>query len=288
MKPVSFAYHAAQDVDEALSLLSRLGDEAYPLAGGQSLVPLMNFRLVRPAALVDLNRVEALRYISHEEGTLRIGAMTRQREIARSEVVASTCPLLSQATGLIGHFQIRNRGTLGGSLAHADPAAEYPAVAVALGAEVVLRGPAGDRRLPAESFFSGPFSTAKQPDELLVEVGFPTGASAISVKELARRHGDFAIALAAVALRGRGGVIEWAGIGMGGVAPVPLQPRTAIEMLVGQPPSRELFEEAARAAAREAQPSSDIHGSADFRRALVETLTSRALSEAAQRMESDS
>ncbi|MDQ6915633.1 MAG: FAD binding domain-containing protein, partial [Actinomycetota bacterium] len=202
-------------------------------------------------------------------------------EIERDATVAAACPLLPMATRLIGHFQIRNRGTLGGSIAHADPAAEYPAVAVALGAEFVLSGPGGTRTVSADRFFTGPFSTGKQPDELLVELRFPTESRAVSIKEVARRHGDFAIALVVVALGIAGGKIESAGIGLGGVAPTPISPGTAIATLVGQRPSRELFEEAARAAARESQPSSDIHGSANYRRSLVETLTSRALAEAA-------
>jgi CO/xanthine dehydrogenase FAD-binding subunit len=281
MKPAGFDYHAPGSLDEAVSLLAGLGDDAYPIAGGQSLVPLMNFRLVRPAALVDLNQIPELSYIRLQDGTLRVGSMTRQRELERNPIVDAACPMLPAATRFIGHFQIRNRGTLGGSIAHADPAAEYPAVAIAMGAEVVLCGPSGTRAVPAEQFFAGPFSTSRRPDELVVELRFPTVLSAVSVREVARRHGDFAIAVVAAGLNIREGRIEAAGIGLGGVGPTPLAARKTVLTLLHQPPSEELFHDAALTAALEASPVSDIHGSAEYRRSLVETLTFRALSEAA-------
>jgi CO/xanthine dehydrogenase FAD-binding subunit len=179
-------------VDEVLSLLQRYGDEAKILAGGQSLIPLLNFRLSAPSALIDMNRVSELAYIRHQPGQLRIGAMTRQRQIEFSDLVHQHVPLLHRATQLIGHLPIRTRGTIGGSMVHADPAAEYPAVAVALDAEFVVQGPRGSRVLAAEDFFVSYLTTALMPDELLLEVRFPTACSSHgrAFVEFARRHGD--------------------------------------------------------------------------------------------------
>ncbi len=203
MKPAPFEYHAPETVDDVLGLLAEHGDEAKVLAGGQSLVPMLALRLTRFEHLVDLNRVPELAGFARDNGTLVVRAGTRQRVMERAPEIAAAVPLLAQATPLIGHFQIRNRGTVGGSLAHADPASEYPAVAVALGAELELAGPGGARRrVAADDFFVGTWTTAAEPDELLVAARFPVwpGSSGFAIEEVARRHGDFA--LAGVGVRG--------------------------------------------------------------------------------------
>lgn len=281
LKPAPFVYRAARHVEEALSLLAELGEDARVLAGGQSLVAVMNFRLARPSALVDLNRVSDLSYVQATDGAVRIGAMTRDRELEHNADVAARCPLLRRSTLFVGHFQIRNRATVGGSLAHADPAAEYPAVALALDAELVVRGPAGERTVRADEFFLGPFTTALAHGEILVEARFPAHAQTASFKEVARRHGDFAIAAVAVSLEIGQGAVKKAGVGLAGVGGTAIKARAAEELLVGQPLGDELFREAAATAASNTDPQSDIHGSADYRRSLVETLTFRALREAA-------
>jgi carbon-monoxide dehydrogenase medium subunit len=281
VKPARFVYARAGSLEEALALLEEHGDEARLLAGGQSLVPLMNFRLARPSALVDLGRVSELDYINRENGSLRVGAMTRQRELECNATVAEACPLIRRASRLIGHVQIRNRGTIGGSIAHADPSAEYPAAALALGAEMVVRGRSGERVVPATEFFVGPFTTAVETGETLVEIRIPTWARAVDFQEVARRHGDFAIAASAVALDVRDGKIERAGIGLAGVGATALKAEAAERTLTGKEPGGDLFRQAAAEAAAATNPGDDIHGSAAYRKSLVETLTFRALQNAA-------
>lgn len=202
MKPAPFEYHAPQTVADAVSLLAEHGDEAKALAGGQSLVPMLALRLARFAHLVDLGRVSELTGIERSNGTVVIGAMTRQAQLERHPVVGADVPLLARATPLIGHFQIRNRGTVGGSLAHADPASEYPAVAVALDAEMRIAGSGGRRGVAARDFFVSTWMTCLEPDELLVATAFPvwSGRCGFAVEEVARRHGDFALAGAACAV----------------------------------------------------------------------------------------
>ncbi len=195
MKPPRFEYHAPGDVDEALALLGRYGGEAKLLAGGQSLMPLLNFRLSRPAALVDLNGIRSLAYIEEDGGHVRLGAMTRQRTIEFSPVVRRRLPLLAEATALVGHLPIRTRGTIGGSLAHADPSAEYPAILAALDGTVVVRGPRGERVLTAAELFRSYLATSLGADEMLVEVRLPAmpAGAGFAFEEFSRRHGDFAI-----------------------------------------------------------------------------------------------
>jgi carbon-monoxide dehydrogenase medium subunit len=281
VKPARFAYARAGSVEDALALLEQHGDEARVLAGGQSLVPLMNFRLARPSALVDIGRLSELAYVRRDNGHVRVGAVTRQHEVERDPAIAEGCPLVAQATRLIGHVQIRNRGTVGGSIAHADPAAEYPAVALALGADLVVRSSAGERVVPAGDFFTAPFTTAVETGELLVEVQFPTWANGADFQEVSRRHGDFAIAASAVALAVRDGTIARAGIGLAGVGGTALKAEEAEQLLTGQTPGEELFREAADAAAAGTSPGGDIHGSSRYRKDLVRTLTFRALRNAA-------
>ncbi len=286
MKPPRFEYLAPASVDEALEMLAAWGERAKPLAGGQSLVPLLNFRLVRPDALVDLNGLGELAGLREEDGWLAIGAMTRQRAVERSPVVRARCPLLADAMPLIGHFQIRNRGTVGGSLAHADPAAELPAVVTALGGELVVRSRRGRRTLPAAQFFQGYLTTALAPDELLVGVRLPaappgTGAAFL---EVSRRHGDFAlVGVAAQVTLDGDGVCTRAAVALTGVGPVPVAAEDAARLLVGQRPGPALFEEAGRAASAGLAPDGDLHASAEYRAHVAGVLTRRALARAAER-----
>ncbi len=286
MKPPPFEYYAPKTVKEAVGLLQQNEGDAKVLAGGQSLMPVLNMRLARPAVIVDLNRTDGLSYIREENGTLAIGALTRQREMERSNAVKSRNPLLHAATLFIGHPQIRNRGTVGGSIAHADPAAEDPAAAVALGAEMVVSGPEGDRTIPAEDFFVTALTTSLEPAEILKEIRFPalpTGAG-WSFIEVARRHGDFALAGAAVTLSLSDGVCSQANVVVFGVAPVPLRVTAAERLLAGEKPSDKLFEAAGQKASEAIEePMEDIHASAEFRRHLAGVMAKRALAEAAAR-----
>jgi carbon-monoxide dehydrogenase medium subunit len=286
MKPAPFEYFAPARVAEAASILSRYDGEAKALAGGQSLVPLLNMRLARPQALVDLNRVPGLDGISEEDGRLVIGAMTRQRDVERSYVASRVQPLLHDAVRQIAHPQIRNRGTIGGSLAHADPAAELPAVALALGAEFRVTGPQGDRTIPADEFFVTFLTTSLQPDEVLTSVSFPKRAagSGWSVQEVARRHGDFALAGAAVTVSFDGSRCADARIALFGVGATPVRAQAAEAALRGESISEAALDGAAGKAASEIdEPLTDIHASSDFRRHLAGTMTRRALLEAVQR-----
>jgi CO/xanthine dehydrogenase FAD-binding subunit len=287
VKPAPFAYYDPRTVDEAVSLLAQHGSDAKVLAGGQSLMPLLNMRLARPAVVVDVNRVDGLDYIRQENGTLAIGALTRQRAVERSGAVAQAQPLLAAATRLIAHPQIRNRGTVGGSIAHADPAAEYPAVALALGAELRVAGPRGERSIRAEDFFVTYLTTALEPDELVTEVrllALPP-RTGWSVMELSRRHGDFALAgVAATLTLAASGECAGARIVLFGVGPTPLRATAAEQLLPGVRLSDALVDAAADSAAKAIEePLSDIHASGDYRRHLARVLTKRALVEAAGR-----
>jgi carbon-monoxide dehydrogenase medium subunit len=280
MKPAPFEYHAPEAVSDAVALLHAFGDDAKVLAGGQSLVPIMNLRLARFDHLVDLNRIEELRGIERRNGTLRVGAMTRQATVERDVTVAESVPLLARATPYIGHFQIRNRGTVGGSLAHADPAAEYPAVAVALDAELEVAGPAGTRTVPAAQFFESTFVTALAADDVLAAVHFPvwSGRCGFAVEEVAQRHGDFALtgAVCAVVLDGNDRV-ERVAIGMFGMGSTALRAPQAEAALRGQTVSEVDADDVGRVAAGESDPPGDIHASAAYRRAVGAVVVARAL-----------
>jgi CO/xanthine dehydrogenase FAD-binding subunit len=284
MKPPRFEYLAPASVDEALEMLARHGDQAKVLAGGQSLVPLLNFRLVRPGYLVDLNEVPGLDGIRAENGWLSIGAMTRQRAVETSALVRERCPLLAEAMPQIGHVQIRNRGTIGGSLAHADPAGELPAVVAALGGELVVRSARGRRVLAPEQFFVAYLTTALDPDELLVEVRLPvtpprTGTAFL---EVSRRHGDFALVGVAATLTLDGdGVCTGAAIAVTGVGPVPIVAAAAARGLVGVAPAVAAFEEAGRRVSERLTPDGDLHASREYRKHVAGVLTRRALARAA-------
>jgi carbon-monoxide dehydrogenase medium subunit len=269
MKPPQFEYHAPTDVGEAVRLLSALGDNGRLLAGGQSLMPMLNLRLARPEAIVDLNRIKALAYHRLDRETLVIGALCRQREIERDHDVLARCAAIADAVPLIGHIGIRNRGTVVGSLAHADPSAEWPVLAVLLDATLEVESAAGRRSIAAQDFFKGLFATDLRPGELVVEARFPlprAGAGSAFV-EVARRHGDFALgAAAAVVELAPDGSVAAARLALGGFDSIPVRatPDPA-------------------AAAAGVHPVDDIHAPAGYRRKLAETLARRALQLAEQR-----
>jgi aerobic carbon-monoxide dehydrogenase medium subunit len=283
MKLPPVEYEAPTTIAEACDLLAEQLDEASVLAGGQSLIPLLALRLARPEVLIDINGIAELSGISATDGWVSIGAMTREYVAEESEVVADAVPLLAAALPLIGHEAIRSRGTIGGSLAHADPAAELPAVARALDAEFVVRGPAGDRVIPAAQWFEGYLTTARRSDELLVEVRFPAAGpgTGVSFQEVARRHGDFAIVGLAASLALTGGVINDARLAFAGVSDVPVRAAAAEDLLVGERPSTELFDEAARRATEDLDPPADLHGSSDYRKTVAAAIVRRGLRAAA-------
>ncbi|HET9477047.1 MAG TPA: xanthine dehydrogenase family protein subunit M [Dehalococcoidia bacterium] len=286
MKPPPFEYHDPETLEEAVRLLAEYEGEAKVIAGGQSLMPLLNMRLARPQALVDLRRIAGLDYIRRENGGLAIGALTRQRDVERSADVAELFPLLQAATRFIAHPQIRNRGTIGGSMAHADPAAELPAVAVSLDATFAITGPQGERAVAAGDFFVSFLTTSLGPEDVLTEVRFPGLGRRMgwSFQEVARRHGDFALAGVAVALAIESGKCRNARVALFGVAGTPVRARRAEQVLEGETPSGELMREAAMTAAEEMdEPVADIHASAEYRRHVAGVLTRRALEEAASR-----
>jgi aerobic carbon-monoxide dehydrogenase medium subunit len=285
VKPPRFDYHAPRSVDEAVELLARYGGDAKVLAGGQSLMPLLNFRLARPAALVDLNRIPALAYVREHDGTLVFGAMTRQRTVEFSPVVARRQPLLTEATRWVGHLPIRTRGTIGGSLAHGDPSAEYPAVLTALDGEVVAQGPRGRRALKPSELFETYLTTTLAPDEVLVEVRLPaapTGAGH-AFEEFARRHGDFAIVGIAAMIVRDGVRCVTARLATSGAGPVPVRLRAAEEILQRDGLGQAAVDAAAARAAELVEPDSDVHASAEYRRHLTRVLTARAIRKAVER-----
>ena len=280
MKPAAFEYLAPTSLDDALAALSERGDEAKVLAGGQSLVPMLNLRLARPSVLIDINRLPDLAGIRADDGGVTIGALTRQRALERSDLIAARFPVLAAATAHVGHPAIRNRGTVGGSLAHGDPVSELPCVMVALDARLVARSRSRERTIAADGFFQTVFTTALEPTEILVGVSVPALPSRTGwgFEELARRHGDFAIVgVAALLSLGTDGAITSARLAYAGVADRPLRARSAEQALVGEKPSPAAFEAAARLAAQEIDPPSDLHATADYRRTVAGVLTRRAL-----------
>jgi len=283
MKLPPVEYEAPTTVAEAINLLAEYVDEASVLAGGQSLIPLLALRLARPTVLIDINGIDELSGVSAMDGWVAIGAMTREYVAEESETVADGVPLLAAALPLIGHEAIRSRGTIGGSLAHADPAAELPAVARALDAELVVRGPSGERVVAAAEWFEGYLTTSRRPDELLTQVRFPAAGpgTGTSFQEVARRHGDFAIVGLAASLTLSEGVISDARLAFAGLSDVPVRAAAAEDLLVGEMPSAELFEEAGRRATDDIDPPADLHGSSDYRKKVAAALVRRGLREAA-------
>lgn len=288
MKPAPFDYAAPRSLDETLDLLAERGGEGKILAGGQSLLPVLNFRLAQPALLVDVNRVTGLDTLAATaDGGLAVGALVRQRRLERDPEVARRAPLLAEAIRHVAHPQIRARGTLCGSLAHADPAAELPAVALALDARLRLRRRGGERWLEAARFFTGLFATALAPDEMLVEVHFPPAPARTGTAflEAARRHGDYAQAgVAASVTLGEDGRCRAARLVFLAVGEGPIDAARSAAALVGERPEGTLLEAVARqAAATEIDPLGDIHASAEFKRHLAAVLARRALTEASAR-----
>ena len=286
MKPPRFEYFAPRTLDEALGLLAGHGDRAKLLAGGQSLIPLLNFRLAHPEALIDINRITDLAGIRADDGGVAMGALTRQHAVERSEVIRARVPIVAEACRLIGHLPTRHRGTIGGNLAHADPASELPAVMLALEAQLTAASTKGTRTLPADRFFLGPLSTALQPDEMLTEIRVPglparTGGAFV---EMARRAGDYAmVGVAALVTLDASGRCRRARVALCGVGPTPIRAGAAEDALVGQAPAGAALDEAASRAAAATSPSSDLHGSADFRRKLARHFARQAIAMAAQR-----
>ncbi len=289
MKPARFRYFLARSVGEAAQLLAEQGEEARVLAGGQSLIPLMNLRLARPSALIDLNEIDALAYVRPWDGGLALGAMTRDAVLERDTLAAERLPLLIEAAHHIGYPAIRNRSTIGGSIAHADPAAELPTVMLALEAEMEVHSASGNRTIAARDFYQGPFQTSMQHGEILTEVrvpGLPPHSGSTFI-EFARREGDYALAgVAAVVALGEDGTIVSARLGLCSVGQTPVRASIAEALLQGRRPERDIWRAAAEAVIDALnEPPSDIHGSADYRRHLAGVITQRALALAAERAE---
>jgi len=280
MKPPPFAYAAPDTLEEALGLLTEHAEaEPRVLAGGQSLIPLMNFRLAKPGYLVDLRNVAGLSGIRRDGDVLVVGAMTRMAEVERSPEVAVAAPLVTEAVGLVAHAPVRNSGTVGGSLAHADPAAELPAVALALDAELVAAGPGGTRVIPAAEFFTGPYTTALAPDEILTEIRLPVWPGGHAFTEFSRVHANFAVVAVAalVELDGDGDRIRRAALALAGVAPTPVRATAAERALAGATADPGTIRAAADAAAASLSPAGDLHASPETRRGLARTYLRRGI-----------
>lgn len=285
MKPSPFQYFCPTTVAEALQLLARHGDAAKVIAGGQSLIPMMNFRLAKPEILIDINRLAELDFHRVEGQALHIGALARHSALLASSTVRQACPLMSEAYRFVAHCTVRNRGTLCGNLCHADPASEMPAVMLACGATMVLRSERGERLVSAADFFQGLYATAVKPDELLVEVRIPIPAKGIghSFKEVSVRKGDFALTLVASLMRVQGGLIKEAMLAYGGISDRAQRFGDIEKSLIGTAPSETLFAKVAANVATLIDPPADIHADREYRRDLVRTLTVRALTEASIR-----
>jgi aerobic carbon-monoxide dehydrogenase medium subunit len=281
MKPSRFEFHAPSTIAEAVEILGAHADEAKLLAGGQSLVPLMSLRLAAFAHLIDLNRVEGLAGIQRANGHVRIGAMTRQATAEHDPTVASAVPLVARALPKVGHFQIRNRGTVGGSIAHADPASELPAVALATDAVIEAVGPGGTREISATDFFQGMWETALSPDEVLTAVRFPVRpeTSGFAVEEVARRHGDFALCGAACAVTVEGDAVTRAAIAMFGVGSTPVRASAAEDALIAAGTRADLAA-IGREAAEPLSPSDDVHATGKYRKQVAAVVVRRALAKA--------
>jgi aerobic carbon-monoxide dehydrogenase medium subunit len=286
MKPAPFEYHAPQSLDEAVQLLGQLGEDSKLLAGGQSLIPMLALRLTAFDHLIDLGRVPELRGVERRNGSLWIGAGTTETAVGESPEVAAAVPLLARATPLIGHFQIRNRGTIGGSVAHADPAAEYPAVALALDAELEVASSGGRRTVPASQFFTGIWSTDLAADEILTGISFPvwTGRCGFAIEEIARRHGDFAIAGAVIGLElGGDDRVQRCAIGLIGVGSTPERGHAAETEVVGSNLADiEAAEVGRLAMSTLASVPSDLHGSSEYRRRVGAVMVARAWTRASE------
>jgi len=285
LKPASFRYVAPTSLDEAIDILGSHGSDARLLAGGQSLMPVLNFRLGQPSLLIDLNRIADLAFVREDGDRVAIGAMTRQSAIETDPLVARHVPLLAEATGNIAHRAVRNRGTIGGSLVQADPAAEYPACMLALDATLVVRGRDGERRIAATDFFDGPLTTTLAEGEILVRIEVPKAppGSGSAFIELARRHGDFALAGVAARIVLANGSVARASLAACGAGPGPVRLSGAEQALLGSRADEAAIQSAGRAAMREVEPESDLHASAAYRRRIAGVMTARAVARAVER-----
>ena len=285
MKPPPFEYRVADSVEAAVAVLAEAGGEAKVLAGGQSLVPMLNFRLLRPAILVDINRIPGLAYIEEDEGEVRVGALTRHHQLETSPVIAAHLPVLTAAMTHVAHLAIRNRGTIGGSLTHADPAAELPMMALLLDATMGVASSKGRRTVAARDFFLGALSVALEPDELVTEVVFPKlpPGTGWAFEEVARRHGDFALAAVGAVLTVADGKIAEARIAIAGADERAVRAGEAEALLKGRALDPKLLDAACEAARACVTPNTDLHASADYRRHLVGVLTAKALTAALER-----
>ncbi len=282
MKPAEFQYHRPRRLEEALGLLKELGQDAKILAGGQSLMPLMNFRLARPAHLIDINFIDGMDYLKSENGRIRVGCLSRQSRLLNEPLVRQRCPMLAEALAHVGHEQTRNRGTLCGSLAHADPSAELPAVLVALDGSVTVGNLTRRHEIAARDFFQSYLTTALSNDEMVLEASIPETPphAGVSFMEFTRRFGDFAIVGVAALLAWEKGVISDARIALTGVGDKPWRERDLEERLIGRQGAADLFSDVGAEAAARINPDSDIHASGSYRRLLARVLTKRALAEA--------
>ena len=278
MKPAPFVYERAGSAEEAIALLQRYEGDARLLAGGQSLVPLLNMRLLMPSAVIDVNDLDALDEIREEGDAVAIGALTRYSTIEWSPTLGSRLPLLAETVRYVGDRQVRTRGTLGGSLAHADPTGEMPLAAIALGATIIVQGPQGRREVPADGFFLGPYYTVLEPDEMIVAVRFPLRRTVSAILEHARRHGDFAvISVAAVGEPNGDGGWRSIRLALGGISDTPILASEASELLSGTRLEPDVVERAGAAVLEAADPASDIRASADYRRHLIPIYVRRTL-----------
>ncbi len=286
MIPAPFDYHAPTSLSEAIALLQRHGDQAKVLSGGQSLLPLLKLRLAAAGHLVDIGRIPGLEYIKEEGGFLKIGGRTRESALERSEVIKAKYPILHDTALVIADPLVRNRATVGGNLAHADPANDHPATMLALGAEVTATGSRGQRTIPIDQFFTGIFSTALASDDILTEIRIPIPPprSGGAYMKLERKVGDFAAAAAAVQVTlGSGGDIERAGIGLTAAGPTPIKATEAERFLLKKRPDPATIAEAARLAASATAPTADRRGSVQYKREMARILTARALAKAIER-----
>ena len=285
MIPASFDYHAPKTLDEAIALLGQLGDSAKILAGGQSLIPAMRFRLASPEVLVDINRIADLAYVVERDGHLAIGAMTREHALEVSPVVAKSYSLLFDTAAVIADPLVRNKATVGGNLAHADPANDHPATMLAYNAQIIARGASGTRTIAIDDLFVGLFETSLKPGEILTEVRVPTPGphTGGAYQKIERKVGDYAVAAVAVQLELAGAAIKSLRIGLTNVSSVPMRARNAEAALTGKQPTDDVLEAAGKAAAAECDPSADLRGQIDYKRDLVRVLTKRTVRRAVER-----
>ena len=289
MIPASFDYSAPATLEEAINLLHEIGDEAKILAGGHSLIPMMKLRFASPEHLIDINNIPGLSYVKEEDGYLKIGAMTRESELEHASVIAEKYPIFTDAAKLIADPQVRNMGTIGGNLAHGDAANDHPAVMIALRAEVEITGKEGKRYVPIDEFFYGFYMTAVQHGEILTEIRIPTPSSNTgnAYHKLERKVGDYATAGVAVQISlDADGVCTYAGIGLTNVNPTPLRAARSEEVLVGNRITDELIAQAAQFASEDCEPSADLRGDEDYKRAMVGVITKRMINKALQRAKS--